>query len=158
MSGSYFPQGEFKRALSVTSKLKEQLQPFIGEVLRNNMYLTIWRREWIFFMCSELYQYLTLGEFEIIYKFNSLAAIKILLDTCEFPVILITEVYFLPHILKIASYQLNAHEKTRGLDYFSNYGYQKNDLTKKLGYNYVRLACEIISIFSVVKPYKLFKN
>jgi hypothetical protein len=41
MSGSYFPQGEFKRALSVTSKLKEQLQPFIGEVLRNNMYLTI---------------------------------------------------------------------------------------------------------------------
>lgn len=52
-------------------------------------------------------------------RFNSLAALKLLLNTCEFPIILITEVYFLPIISKVASYQLHLNEKMRGLDYFS---------------------------------------
>ena len=32
------------------------------------------------------------------------------------------------------------------------------DYVKKLGYNFVRLACEMISILSVIKPYMVFKN
>lgn len=77
-------------------------------------------------MCSELYQYFTALDCDINYKFNSLAALKILMDTCEFPVILIAETYFLPQITKIAEYQLSLNDKIRGIDYFSGGGYQKS--------------------------------
>lgn len=49
-------------------------------------------------------------------------------------------------------------EKQRGLDYFISQGYPKTEQIKKLGYNYVRLACEIVSMLSVVKPHKLYKK
>jgi len=91
-------------------------------------------------------------------RFNSLAALKLLLNTCEFPIVLITEVYFLPLISKIASYQLHLPDKSRGLDYFSSSAELRPEIMKKLGYNYIRLACEIISIYAVVKPYKVFKS
>jgi len=68
------------------------------------------------------------------------------------------EVYLLGLVKKVASYQLNMPEKTRGLDYFSNNGHEKSTYSKKLGYNFVRLACEMISIFAIVKPYALYGN
>lgn len=68
---------------------------------------------------------MTSADCKICYKFNSLVAVKLLLDTCEFPIIMLVEVYFLPHIRKIATYQLHSIEKQRGLDYFLLQGYSK---------------------------------
>lgn len=108
-------------------------------------------------MMMELYTYTTSPDVPLHFKFNSLVALKLLLDTCEFPVVLMTEVYFLPHIRKVATYQLQATEKQRGLDYFLNQGYPRESDTKKLGYNYVRLASEIVTMMAKVKPYRLFR-
>ena len=77
-------------------------------------------------MFSEMYQYTVLPDSTLSYKFNSLVALKLLLDTCEFPVVLLTEVYFLSQIRKIATYQINLPEKHRGIDYFYSQGYPKN--------------------------------
>jgi hypothetical protein len=44
------------------------------------------------------------------------------------------------------------------LDYFIVLGYPKGPDTKKLGYNYVRLASEIVTMMAAVKPYRLFRD
>jgi hypothetical protein len=68
------------------------------------------------------------------------------------------EVYFLPHVRRVATYQLQASEKHRGLDYFLALGYPKVPEVKKLGYNYVRLASEIVTMMAAVKPYRLYRD
>jgi hypothetical protein len=68
------------------------------------------------------------------------------------------EVYFLPQVRRIATYQLQASEKHRGLDYFLAQGYVNTPDAKKLGYNYVRLASEIVTMMAVVKPYRLYRD
>jgi hypothetical protein len=79
-----------------------------------------------------------------------------LLETCELPITLLVEVYFLPHIRKIATYQLHETEKHRGLDFFIVQGHSKALDIKKLGYNYVRLATEMVTIMSAVKPFRMY--
>ena len=91
-------------------------------------------------MLMELHTYTVATDCPLPYKFNALVALKILLDTCELPVIIMVEVYFLPHVRRVATYQLQASEKHRGVDYFLAMGYPKGPDVKKLGYNYVRLA------------------
>lgn len=80
----------------------------------------------MFHMFSEIYVYTVTPDADINFKFNSLVALKLLLDTCEFSVVLITEVYFLAHIRKVSTYQLHLQEKQRGLDYFTTQGYPKS--------------------------------
>lgn len=109
-------------------------------------------------MLMELHTYTLSNDCQLHFKFNSLVATKLLLDTCQYPVVLLAEVYLLPHLRKIASYQLHATEKQRGLDYFLAQGYPKGPEIKKLGYNYVRLASEIITMMAAVKPYRLYRD
>ena len=59
-------------------------------------------------MLMELYTYTVSTECELNFKFNSLVGLKILLDTCELPVVMMIEVYFLPHVRRVATYQLQA--------------------------------------------------
>jgi hypothetical protein len=56
----------------------------------------------------ELYTYTVSTECELNFKFNSLVGLKILLDTCELPVVMMIEVYFLLHVRRVATYQLQA--------------------------------------------------
>jgi hypothetical protein len=59
-------------------------------------------------------------------KFNSIFGIKFLFDTAEVVLVNLIEIYFLPKILEIASFDARSNEDKRGTAYFTSVGYPKD--------------------------------
>lgn len=59
------------------------------------------------------------------YKFNSLFALKVLLDNSDYVLVNWIEIFFLPHIIEIAKYYLANNGE--GKNYFYSLGYSAED-------------------------------
>lgn len=64
-------------------------------------------------------------KFNLKQKFNSLFVLKVLFDTSNFVLVNWIEVYFLPHIIEIAKFNING--QNNGKDYFLKLGYSVSD-------------------------------
>jgi hypothetical protein len=96
---------------------------------------------------------------EINYKFHSFFGLKLIFDLADPFIINLIEIYFLPIILQIASYETDKPNDKRGQDYFAHLGYPADtpDLAK-MGFTWVKLASEFICAAAVVKPRKMFET
>ena len=101
----------------------------------------------------ELIHEYTFEQVSITRKFNAIFALKFLFDTGEVFLISFIENYFLQRIYQIALTDITVPDDKRGFSYFVTQGYPANtpDIAK-LGYNYVRLACEFIWYAAKIKP------
>ena len=72
-----------------------------------------------------LYSLMNDKNVEIGPRFNSLFGLKLLFDMGDPFLVNLIEIYFLPKILQIASYEANKPNEKRGQDYFIQNGYPK---------------------------------
>jgi hypothetical protein len=116
-------------------------------------------REWIINSLEQLHRYFFEEQNDIMLKFNSIFGVKFLFDTAEVVLVNLIEIYFLPRILDIASFDARGNEEKRGTGYFLSVGYPKDTPdVEKLSYNFVRLASEFVQVAATVKPKRLYLN
>ena len=79
------------------------------------------------------------------------------MDSCEYIPIAMIEAYALPLITKAAGYKPNEEEDKRGSDFFPKIGDPEEDeAVQSYGFNYVKLAYEVLYVAAIIKPKFLY--
>lgn len=81
---------------------------------------------WIVQSLEELYRLFFDEKVPVHLKFNSIFGLKFMFDTGDVILINLIEIYFLPKILQIASFEVNVSTEKRGTSYFIAQGYPKD--------------------------------
>ena len=87
-------------------------------------------RDWILAVLEDLYDCLHHPNLSLPLSYNSLFAVKALLDTGSLVLVNLIEIYLLPRLAKIASFDLYGVSQRRGFCYFLDKGFQgrRNEL------------------------------
>lgn len=84
--------------------------------------------------------------------------LKLLFDMGDLFLVNLIEMYFLPRVFQIASYEANKPNEKRGQDYFIQQGYPKDTpQAAKMSFTWVKLASEFICAAAIIKPKKMFE-
>lgn len=90
-------------------------------------------------------------------KVNAVFALQTFLETCQYPIVTLTEAYLLPHMLEAALFGSDKRTYAKTSGYFREKGFQNGIANlDQLSHNYVTMMTELIFLMALVKPSRLF--
>jgi hypothetical protein len=105
----------------------------------------------MYLMLEEFFKILTEKETPIM-KVNALFALKMMLETCEYPVVEMIEAFLLPVLQEVAMHHSDKQNYGKPAQFFKDQGYAGSiPNLEQLSHNYVLLGIKLVFLGAAIK-------
>lgn len=90
---------------------------------------------------------------------NALAVACKLIEVANYPILLFSEIYLLPSIIRAVEFAAQNKQFPQITTFFQREGYPTNlPHIQNLSYNFVSLACQLLQLAAHIKPFKIYQG